>query len=217
MSLALSAAAAAAARESGSPEAPANSGPNCLDRLDRLGMDYSGAPRRRGVARPVAVRLPLNGISYYAAGSLDPQSRLFMDCRLALALHGMGKTLKARGIDAVEHFGVYAFRCIAGTDPCKLSQHARATAIDLHEFRSRDGRTYNVETDWVVDSFLNIEAFAEPTCTAATASPKDAFLHELACQWSEAGLFHIVLTPNYNADHRNHFHVDLTPGERYIN
>ena len=29
-------------------------------------------------------------------------------------------------------------------------------------------------------------------------------------------MWNIVLTPNYNADHRNHFHVDLTPGADLI-
>jgi hypothetical protein len=29
-------------------------------------------------------------------------------------------------------------------------------------------------------------------------------------------VWNIVLTPNYNADHRNHFHVDLTPGSDFI-
>ena len=31
-----------------------------------------------------------------------------------------------------------------------------------------------------------------------------------------AGVWTIVLTPNYNAAHRNHFHVDLTPGSDYL-
>ena len=28
-------------------------------------------------------------------------------------------------------------------------------------------------------------------------------------------IFNIILTPNYNAAHYNHFHVDLTPGGDY--
>ncbi len=29
-------------------------------------------------------------------------------------------------------------------------------------------------------------------------------------------VFHIILTPNYNADHRDHFHCDLSPGAHTI-
>ncbi len=186
-------------------------GRSCEQRLEARGVSFLPARPQRGVAQPVFVRMPLNGISYFAAGERRRQRRLFMDCKLALALHGAGKTLKAHGIRAVEHFGVYAYRCIAGTNPCKLSQHAHATAIDFHAFRGARGRNYNVERDWVIDRA------GQSTCTAQTKGAKDALLHELACVWNESGLFNIILTPNYNADHRNHFHVDLTPQERYIN
>jgi len=29
-------------------------------------------------------------------------------------------------------------------------------------------------------------------------------------------IFNIILTPEYNAAHRNHYHVDLTPGADFI-
>nr|MBA2600540.1 extensin family protein [Actinomycetota bacterium] len=29
-------------------------------------------------------------------------------------------------------------------------------------------------------------------------------------------MFNIILTPNYNEDHHNHIHVDLTPGADFI-
>jgi Extensin-like protein C-terminus/CARDB len=182
----------------------------CRPRLLRLGVFFTRGPQRPGVSDPVTVGLPLNGVDYFGSGQLYPQQSLFMDCTLALALHEMATTLRARGITAVEHLGVYEYRCIAGTDPCVLSQHAHATAIDLHEFRDAGGETYNVEADWVID------AEPEETCSAPTIGPKDTLLHELACQWDAADLFRVILTPNYNADHRNHFHVDLTPGADFI-
>jgi len=67
---------------------------------------------------------------------------------------------------------------------------------------------YSVLKDWVIDSTA--------TCTADTANDKDAFLHAVICQLKAAGVWNIVLTPNYNADHRNHFHVDLTKGSDFI-
>jgi hypothetical protein len=183
----------------------------CLERLSELGVSHSVGPRTRGVADPVTVRLPINGIAYYRRGQKTPDHRLFADCSLALALHDMAPTLAQRGLVAVEYLGIYEYRCIAGTQPCELSQHAHATAIDLHEFRGAGGATYNVEIDWIVDPDLF------DTCSAPALGSKNALLHELACDWGASNLFNIILTPNYNEAHRNHFHVDLTPGEDYLN
>lgn len=182
----------------------------CPARLTRLGVPYATGPSRLGVATPVTVRLPLNGISYFRPGSAEPDGALFADCSLVLALHAMAATLKPRAITAVVHLGVYEYRCIVGTDPCMLSQHAHATAIDLHEFRGADGQTYNVETDWIINPDPG------PTCSAPTLGAKDALLHDLVCEWAAARLFNIILTPNYNEAHRNHLHLDLTPGAHHI-
>jgi hypothetical protein len=182
----------------------------CPARLTRLGVPYTTGPSRLGVATPVTVRLPLNGISYFRPGSAEPDAALFADCNLVLALHAMAATLETRAITAVVHLGVYEYRCVVGTDPCILSQHAHATAIDLHEFRGDDGQPYNVETDWAINP--------DPvtTCSAPTLGAKDALLHGLVCEWAATKLFNIILTPNYNEEHRNHFHLDLTPGAHHI-
>src|SRR5690606_14856471 len=86
-----------------------------------------------------------------------------------------------------------------------MSQHAYAKAIDIAAFITSDGTKYSVLTDWLIDP-------ATTTCTAETEPGKDAFLHEVICSLKAAGVWNIVLTPNYNAAHRNHFHVDLTEG-----
>lgn len=183
---------------------------DCTDRLTALGVSFEAGPNSQGVADPVTVETPIRGITYstLASGNVND---LYMDCTLALALHDMAGEMSARGLVHVEHAGIYNYRCIGGGTPpdCPngLTQHAYATAIDILELRSA-GETYNVNDDWVIDS--------APTCSAATDGPENALLHEFACALHAAGTFHIVLTPNYNADHRNHFHLDLTPDFSYI-
>lgn len=184
--------------------------PPCRERLSRRGAEFTRGPAARGVANPVTVALPLAGIAYHRPGDRRPQHRLYADCSLVLALHQMGKVLRSRGIDSVEHLGIYEYRCIEATSPCELSRHASATAIDLHEFRGRRGRSYNVERDWVRDPD------EVSTCSASRRPPRNRFLHRLACRLSGDRIFNIVLTPNFNAAHRDHFHVDLTPGEHFI-
>jgi hypothetical protein len=41
------------------------------------------------------------------------------------------------------------------------------------------------------------------------------WLKDLTDQRHEQGIFNIILTPEYNAAHDDHFHVDLTPGSDF--
>jgi hypothetical protein len=187
---------------------------DCHGWLDLYGVRYQPGPAREGVEDPVTVDLPLDGVRYRYSGSDQPRSDFFMDCKLARALLFDAPILRERGVVEVADIGVYNYRCIGGgAPPCSggsISQHAFAKAIDRAGFRTRDGTTYSVLNDWVIDPD------SQPTCKADTSGRKDAWLHELICAEKAAGIWNIALTPNYNADHRNHFHTDLTPGGDYI-
>ncbi len=56
----------------------------------------------------------------------------------------------------------------------------------------------------------------EQTCAAPTANAEDDWLHDVICAIKGDDVWNTVLTPNYNAAHRNHFHVDLTAGSDFI-
>jgi hypothetical protein len=185
----------------------------CLERLHDLGVDFDAGPAARGIAIPVTVKLPLNGIGYRSGATM--RSTHFMDCELALALYRAAIVWKQKDVTIVRDYGIYNYRCINQTvePPCpgsKLSQHSFGNAIDLAGFETRDGVYYSVNDDWVIDPD------AEKTCDAPTVSGKDDFLHELVCQMFSNRIFNILLTPNYNDAHRNHFHVDLTAGSHSI-
>ena len=139
---------------------------------------------------------------------------LFGDCSLIKSLAEAASVWRARKIVEVTDLGVYNYRCIGGGTPpdCEngISQHAFATAVDMAGFTDESGMFYSVNDDWIIDKS------GQTTCTAATASDKDDFLHRLICELKAAGVFTTVLTPNYNDAHRNHFHADLTPDTDYI-
>lgn len=81
----------------------------------------------------------------------------------------------------------YSCRRINGSG--RLSEHARANALDVSAFHLTDGRTISVKQGWY------------------GASAERAFLREVhrgAC-----ATFNTVLGPNADAAHRDHFHVDL--------
>jgi len=88
-----------------------------------------------------------------------------------------------------EHFGTYNCRPIAGSH--SLSQHSYARAIDIAGFVLANGTHITVARDW------------------RGGDEKAAFLHDVrdgAC-----GLFSTILSPDYNAAHHDHLHLDEQP------
>ena len=87
----------------------------------------------------------------------------------------------------VEHVGSFACRSIAGSQ--RPSQHSYANALDMVGFRLRDGQHISVLRDWPGQGgkarFLRL-------------------VQEAACD-----SFNVTLGPEYNAAHRDHFHVDM--------
>ncbi|MEM9725367.1 MAG: extensin family protein [Pseudomonadota bacterium] len=84
------------------------------------------------------------------------------------------------------HFGSYSCRHIAGTR--RWSQHARANAVDISGFRVASGRVVSVLRDWPGEG------------------PAAQFLR--AVRDGACGRFRLVLSPDFNAAHRDHFHFD---------
>jgi hypothetical protein len=185
---------------------------DCRGWLDLYQVAYNVGPANAGVADPVTVTLPLNGVAYRYSGNAAQRKTLYGDCSLMKSLAHAAPIVRAHGVSEIIDIGVYNYRCIDQTKTppnCEMSQHAYAKAIDLAQLVTSDGTHYSVNDDWVID-------LADDTCTAATANDKDAFLHRVICELKAAGTWNIVLTPNYNAAHRNHFHVDLTAGSDFI-
>lgn len=92
----------------------------------------------------------------------------------------------------IETFGTYACRDVRGTGGTiagKRSEHARANAVDVAAFVLADGRRISVQNDWRADGatarFLHV-------------------IHDSACR-----RFPTVLSPDYNAAHHDHFHLDM--------
>jgi len=188
---------------------------DCHGWLDLYGLDYTLGPANLGVADPVTLTTPINGMVHRYVSNTTPRTTFFMDCTLARSLAKAAAILRAHDVVEVADIGVYNYRCIGGVGtppdcPQGMSQHAYAKAIDLAAFTTSDASVYTVATDWIIDPDT------EETCAAPAEPGKDAWLHELICELKAAGTWNIVLTPNYNADHRDHFHVDLISGANFM-
>lgn len=180
----------------------------CLQELDRLGVLWSPWSHTTeyddGLActidDPIRVASPINGIEYRYY-SQATSSTMPVACELAVALHKLGDVLKEYEIDTVLHIGTYNCRKIAGTS--SISQHGYAKAIDIWGFETEDGTRMVLEEDWE----HNTESFSNDTAR---------ILYEVGQRMHTDRIFNIVLTPNYNSAHDNHFHVDLSEGANFI-
>jgi hypothetical protein len=90
-------------------------------------------------------------------------------------------------VKSVQHFGTYNCRNIAGSR--FRSEHAYANALDVAAFTLENGRSISVLKDW------NGKADAQ------------AFLRDVRDEACD--IFSVTLSPDYNAAHRDHFHLDL--------
>jgi hypothetical protein len=195
------------------PPSPPPSGmanTDCQRELRALGVGFApAAPMNASPAGrpdivcmvddPVRFQPAIAGVTFRPA-RLDAQAiPIFADCSLVRALAQMAEWLARRAVTDVSYLGIYGCRLVAGTST--LSEHGRGRAFDLGAVRLANGSTYTVLTDWEKD---------QPSPMTAGGR----FLRETVEALYEAGIFNIVLTPDYNAAHANHVHMDLTPGGR---
>jgi len=163
----------------------------CLSVLTRANVRYVPVADREtgpGCGFRNAVRVESTPIR-----SVEPFT---LSCRSTVALvlwerHFVQPAAAARfgaRVTRLEHAGTYACRNIYGRKDAPLSRHATDDAIDVTGFVLENGRRVRVERDW------------------GSARPEGVFLrdvHDGACR-----VFDTVLGPDYNAAHRNHFHLD---------
>jgi hypothetical protein len=92
------------------------------------------------------------------------------------------------------------------------TRHPAGLAIDVGALRKSDGKWLHV-----ADHFGG--AIGAPTCGDRATPPSSNEGRELwsiVCESRDAGLFSYVLTPNYNAAHADHFHMEIKPGSRLV-
>lgn len=94
-----------------------------------------------------------------------------------------------QAVTGIDHYGSYACRRQYGKAEGPISEHASANAIDVAGFRLADGTVISVARDW-----------RDP-------GPRGRFLRRVrdgGCR-----IFLTTLSPDYNAAHHDHFHLDM--------
>ena len=166
--------------------------PQCRALLREAGVDDVPEPSRSGGPQcgyDDGMRLGSDPIGFRPSG-------LVTSCSVAASMHLLETRIVQQAalrhlgsqVTAIDHAGSYSCRRLYGRAEGSFSEHATADAIDILGFRLADGTRVSVLNDWKRDG------------------PKSAFLREVrdgACR-----LFSTVLSPDYNAAHADHLHLD---------
>lgn len=169
--------------------------PRCRALLQAAGVRFTPLPPRTGpdgcgYADGVALRDGGARAIHYAPAPLDTS------CAVAAALSVWEWDVVqpaairhfGRPVTRIDHYGSYSCRRIYGRATGRWSEHSTADAVDIAGFRLVDGTRITVARDWQGDK------------------AKAAFLHDVrdgACR-----LFATTLSPDYNAAHADHLHLD---------
>ncbi len=160
-------------------------------------LNTSGLRVSRQADTPTDAACPLRSVLRVQGADVALSSSFLASCPLAVAFalferHSLQPAAQAvfdQAVSRVEHLGSFACRNIYNRADGRLSQHASANALDIAGFRLADGRSISVLKDWPGqgDSARFLRLVRDGACDD----------------------FNVVLSPDYNAAHRNHFHLDM--------
>lgn len=182
----------------------------CLAELTARGLPFT-AEDTDGVATAIRLQGPLHGVTFHSGMREEERATAAVelaDCRLVLALDDLAALLATHDVVEVIHYSM--FRHPPGTPS---SQHHRGLAIDVGELRLADGTTLSVLDDYHGKIGA---ASCGPRARPRAPTAKTRALRAIVCEVADRYLFNVVLTPNFNRPHRNHVHLDLTPGVRWF-
>jgi hypothetical protein len=178
----------------------------CLAKLDEWAVPYEVvADAPQAIDAPVRLTGPVAGVSFVIPWDVTNHHDV-LDCRLAAALAEWAVLLRERGVVEVRLYSFYRSGGRGGVTSARargqLSQHAFGLAIDARWFVREDGELLDVQADFV-------DPGTDDTCAGAVDDERGAELLDLFCCAWAVRLFHVQLSPAHNAQHENHYHLDL--------
>ena len=174
-----------------------------LGRLSRDSAECRSVLETSGIVyEPIADEVTGAACGYFDAVRIGRTSAAVgepfaLSCRAAVSLalwerHVLQPAAQAHfgvPVEKIEHFGSYSCRNVYGRPNATRSRHATAEAFDVAGFVLGDGTRIRVVNDWDGAHGTFLRAVRDGAC----------------------GFFDGVLSPEYNAAHRDHFHLDRGP------
>lgn len=185
-----------------------------------IGFDEVPAERAPGVIAPVRLTSRLSGVLVHgmlkgAAAETTPFE--IVDARLALAISDFARLLAANDIDDLTHFSMYrpgraAKPGILPSEGQATSRHPAGLAIDVAFLRKKDGTTLRVDKHF--GGKIGGKTCGEGAVMADTDEARQ--IRKLVCDAADQRLFTYVLSPNYNSAHRDHLHMEIKAGVKWM-
>lgn len=167
----------------------------CLKTLEKAGVRYRALPDVRhangcqavGAVQLLDIGMPITNLKAITCQAAHPLTLWSRDVR-QLARQRLGADLVK-----IESFGTYACRPVNHQSGARLSEHGKANAVDIAAFQLADGRRITVEQGW---------------------NGADGRVREFLRHAHRAGCRHfaIVIGPDGDRFHYNHFHLDMGAG-----
>ena len=176
----------------------------CRARLDEAGIAVSVPDFVTPfVKQPLLLDGPILGVIVRPKSRRELRVNEVMDCRLIAALMDAARIARSLGFSELQFYSTYR-PMRDGAKAGKASMHRRGLAIDVGWLLTADGAAVEVLESYELRP-------GEPPCDAAAGTDLGRRLRDFACALHAARIFNVVLTPNANKAHHNHFHFDITP------
>lgn len=146
--------------------------------------DYGGGCNIIGAVQLIDIGVPVTGLKAMRCGLAEEFIGWTRNAVAPAAYQILGSRLMK-----VETFGTYACRNTIGAPTTRLSGHALANAVDVSAFILADGRRVSIQDGWRSDN-PEVRRFLD-------------IIHTSACK-----RFGTVLSPDYNAAHHDHLHLE---------
>jgi hypothetical protein len=180
----------------------------CLGVLRARNVAFSEGPALKGVRTPVT----LDGDRFTPRLAPRLGRPPEMDCQLAVALVDARPIFQRLGVTQLDYSAAYDYRNRRHSS--QLSMHAAGLAIDVHVFHGND-REYVVARNFQRHRSAWLASRQRPRwfddCVGHPRRPGARTLRSLACQLRVDDDFRVILTPDDNRDHHDHFHLEAYP------
>ncbi|CAN5345930.1 hypothetical protein BH11MYX1_BH11MYX1_23170 [soil metagenome] len=170
---------------------------DCFSELDVRHVAYRHASRP-GIELGVELTGTVGGIEL-----VSEDQPLVVDCSLAVSLDEAGRYIHALGIANATFSSAYSRRNVRGTN--HPSKHSFGLAIDVHTFTGPEVGALRVDRDFEQGLGDDLD------CVGSPLTQGGAVLKILQCQFVRSGLFYLVLSPDYDDAHHDHFHLEAKP------
>lgn len=158
--------------------------PFLVQRTSLGGPGHCGAQRPFEVSGALGGRVALRPMALLRCPMIPAIDHWMQTTVMPAAMRNFGQP-----VAEIKVASSYSCRPMNHVDGAKLSEHGHANALDVSAFQLADGRWVSVKQGWYGD-------------------PRErAFLRQL--HQGSCNTFTTVLGPNYDAAHRDHFHLDL--------